>query len=117
MGCLTAPTAALVAAQGSAHHHGCLTALHLFLFGVVFRIYIWPLAYHEGCCARRVRWHTASAGTEVDLHNLHMHGNTFLRREKPPGKRQRHLTGRAARTERRSGATKGGVPAQRECPR
>lgn len=26
-----------------------------------------------------VRWHMASVGTEVDIHNLHFHGNTFLK--------------------------------------
>lgn len=28
---------------------------------------------------RRVRWHMASVGNEVDMHNLHIHGNTFLK--------------------------------------
>lgn len=28
----------------------------------------------------RVRWHMASVGTEVDLHNAHWHGNTLLQR-------------------------------------
>lgn len=27
----------------------------------------------------RVRWHMGSVGTEVDMHNLHLHGNTFLK--------------------------------------
>lgn len=29
--------------------------------------------------ARSVRWHMASVGSETDLHNLHLHGNTFLK--------------------------------------
>ncbi|EFN54070.1 hypothetical protein CHLNCDRAFT_58397 [Chlorella variabilis] len=29
---------------------------------------------------QQVRWHMGSVGTEVDMHNLHLHGNTFLNR-------------------------------------
>lgn len=26
-----------------------------------------------------VRWHMATVGSETDMHNLHLHGNTFLK--------------------------------------
>lgn len=28
---------------------------------------------------RSVRWHMATVGSEGDMHNLHLHGNTFLK--------------------------------------
>lgn len=36
----------------------------------------------------RVRWHMASLGSETDMHNLHLHGNTFLNN----GHRADHLS-------------------------
>ena len=31
------------------------------------------------CYCRSVRWHMATLGSETDMHNLHIHGNTFLK--------------------------------------
>ncbi|KAL4429029.1 hypothetical protein ABPG77_006068 [Micractinium sp. CCAP 211/92] len=36
----------------------------------------------------RVRWHMATVGSEGDMHNLHLHGNTFLNN----GRRADHLS-------------------------
>lgn len=36
----------------------------------------------------RVRWHMATVGSETDMHNLHLHGNTFLNN----GHRADHLS-------------------------